>query len=204
MKPSRQAAVRQKKYSGKNTFTIHADTAGLEELIADMKTNVQAAIRPAAQAAAEVLYQAVLQNVDAIGSKTGNLRNSIYQAFSEENSHAAGAGYAKATYHVSWNAKEAPHGHLIEHGYMQRYEYYQDDTGQVHPRPKPENVGKVPPWKQAGLKRPRPGEAERWYVAREGGPVQVPARSFVRKAADRFPAAVEAAKQKLLDALEAT
>ena len=42
----------------------------------------------------------------------GALKRSIYQAYSADHSSAA-----VATYHVSWNARKAPHGHLIENGH---------------------------------------------------------------------------------------
>ena len=32
----------------------------------------------------------------------------------------------KATYHVSWNPRKAPHGHLVEWGHLQRYEVSRD------------------------------------------------------------------------------
>lgn len=44
--------------------------------------------------------------------KPGNLRNSIYHAYSKDNSKEG----EKATYHISWNYKKAPYGHIIENG----------------------------------------------------------------------------------------
>lgn len=174
-KPSRRASVRQAKYAGRHTLTIDADTSELDELIASMKENVQAALRPAAQAAAEVLYQAVRQNVAALGSKTGNLYASIYQAYSESKS-----GPDHATYHVSWRTSKdglprAPHGHLVEYGHIQKYKVY---------------LGKDGHW-YTNKKAPLPT------------PVQVAARPFVRPAAARFPDAVEAATKKFLEVIDA-
>lgn len=202
-KPSRRSSVRRAKASGKNTVTMKIDMGAVNDLLRELKGDLEAAVRPAAQAAAEVFYQAVLKNVDAIGSVTGNLRSSIYQAFSEENSKATAAGYSQATYHISWNAKKAPHAHLIEYGHLVRYEYYKDDQGRIRPMPKPENVGKTPPWIARGSKRPRPGEAAQWYQPRAGGPVQVAAKPFVRPAYYRQGEAIDAATAKLLELLDA-
>ncbi|MGJ7512346.1 HK97-gp10 family putative phage morphogenesis protein [Variovorax sp. GT1P44] len=86
-------------------------------------------VRPAAQAAAQILYDEVLLRVPSslkghwfhgssfkkTGQKyyfdAGSLRAAIYQAFSANNS-----GADKATYHVSWNAKKAPYGHMVNNG----------------------------------------------------------------------------------------
>lgn len=105
-----------------STFRITVDLAGLKaQLDADMHTMGEAA-RPAAQAGAQVLYDEVKRNVARIKRKTGNLAASIYQAYSKDNSTPGG----RATYHVSWNAKRAPHGHLVEFGHLQRYEVTND------------------------------------------------------------------------------
>ena len=65
-------------------------------------------IRAGSQAAAQVFYEEAKTLVPV---KSGLLKESIYQVYSEDNS-----GPGKATYHVSWNRKKAPHGHLIEFG----------------------------------------------------------------------------------------
>lgn len=46
-----------------------------------------------------------------LGRKTGNLSAAIYWAYSPERSTEG-----KKTYRISWNARKAPHGHLIEFG----------------------------------------------------------------------------------------
>ena len=40
-----------------------------------------------------------------------NLRDSIYQVYSKDNS-----GQGKATYHIAWNHQEAPYGFMVEFG----------------------------------------------------------------------------------------
>lgn len=94
--------------------------AGLDALAAQAKTLA----RPAAQAGAQVFYDEVNRNVAGIGRKTGNLAASIYQAFSEDNSSDV-----RATYHISWNARKAPHGHLVEYGHMMTRKAYIGSDG---------------------------------------------------------------------------
>lgn len=82
----------------------------------DIMGDIQAAIRPAAQAGAQVFYDEVKRNVASLGKKTGNLDSAIYQVYSNDNS-----GPLRATYQIGWNTKKAPHGHLIEYGHKQYY-----------------------------------------------------------------------------------
>ncbi len=116
-------------------FTIRTDTSGINGAFDAIESEMYAAARVAAQAGAQVLYDKVQQNVLAIGVKTGNLKNSIYQVFDKEASVKVGtfAGrdlYSRATYSVSWRTARtgtgtiAPHGALIEYGYLQRYASY--------------------------------------------------------------------------------
>ena len=65
--------------------------------------------RPVAQAGAQVFYAAYRAKGP---SNTGNLRRSIYQVFSKDNS-----GGPVAEYHVSWNHSTAPHGFNVEYGH---------------------------------------------------------------------------------------
>lgn len=92
------------------------------------------AVRPAAQAGAEDLYfEARLRcpvsaeahvfygrNSKKTGVtylfQPGNLRDAIYQAFSQDNSKVKGEGYDKATYHIAWNHQKAPYGFMVEFG----------------------------------------------------------------------------------------
>ena len=105
------------------------DTAVLANWLGDLQEDVQQALRPAAQAGAQVLYQTVLRNVPVsakghwfhgtsyktTGKKywfdAGTLRKAIYQVHSADNS-----GPTQQTYHVSWNHKKAPYGFMVEYG----------------------------------------------------------------------------------------
>lgn len=149
-----------------DAFSIKVAFGGFQDAIAAEEQKIIDAARPAAQAGAQVLYDAVKNNVAALGKKTGNLDRAIYQAFSEDKS-----GPGKAVYHVSWNAKKAPHGHLVENGYIKKWEaVLSKKTG-----------------KWITLKnRPLPT------------PVHVPGKYFVRRAQDHFPQAYEAMRAEFL------
>lgn len=160
---------------GQNTITVKANMSGLLSLLDELGAAAGDAVRPAAQAAAQVLYDEVKHNVEAIGSKTGNLASSIYQVYSKANSQDK----KRAVYHVSWNAKKAPHGHLVEYGHIMRY------------------VTKI------ATKGPKKGQ---WVTVKSVPllkPKQVGARPFVRPAEKKFPQAVDAATKVLVDAIEA-
>lgn len=149
---------------GRNSFAIRCDTAALHRMIDELGTDVEEAVRPVAEAGARVLYNAVKQNVASIGKVTGNLQRAIYEAFSKDNS-----GKGVATYQVSWNAKKAPHGHLLEYGHVQRYAVFIGKDGKWHTN------------KKKKLSQPR----------------QVAARPFVRPAAAKMPEAVAAMEAEL-------
>lgn len=150
-------------------FSIRADISGALATMDVIDDECRAAARPAAQAAAQVLYDAVKVNVAGIGRVTGNLARSIYQAYSKDNSTTA-----IAQYHVSWNARKAPHGHLVEWGHLMRYEVTYDPA-----------TGRFTTHKDRPLPTPR----------------QVAARPFVRPAAAKFPEANEAMRKRYLEEL---
>lgn len=172
-----------------NTFAITPDLSGLEALVDAAATALDECARPAAQAGAQVLYEAVLRNVSQLGRVTGNLASSIYQAYSENNS-----GPGRATYHVSWNARKAPHGHLVEYGHLQRYEIARDpETGRLYPRVRPGMQGKPKPGRRASQ-----AEKDAYYVTLPV-PRQIPGKAFVRGAMSQFPAAQAAMQARFLE-----
>jgi HK97 gp10 family phage protein len=152
------------------TLKVHFDTRALAAQVDAMREDVQAATRPAAQAGAQLLYDAVKANVAALGRKTGNLQRSIYQVYSRDASTAGAEAY-----HVSWNAKKAPHGHLVEFGYMQRYRVVQDR---------------------------RTGKWITIKTQRLATPVQVPPKAFVRRAGLQMPQALQAAETEFMKRLK--
>lgn len=99
---------------------IDCDFSGLDAELDKITDAVQEAVRPAAQAGAQVYYDEVRARVP-ISSKPhkwrgkvyqpGTLRAAIYQVYSKDNSTDD-----RATYHISWNHKKAGHGYWIEFG----------------------------------------------------------------------------------------
>lgn len=191
MKPSRRPEVRRAKYSGKNTVNMAVDLGAFNDMISELEEDIQAAVRPAAQAGAQVFYDAVVRNVNALGKKTGNLAGAIYQAYSEENS-----GPGKATYHISWNASKAPHGGLVEYGHIQRYAVNLAKDGNWYTLVKPSMRGKPKPKRNASQ-----AEKDAYYILRAGGPRQIAAQPFIRPAFYRQGEAIAAVEKKFFEVL---
>ncbi|WP_312588974.1 HK97 gp10 family phage protein [Comamonas terrigena] len=176
---------------GANSLIASVDLSGIESLFDDIGDAAEEAARPAAQAAAQVFYDAAKANVAKIKKVSGNLDKALYQAFSPENS---GQGFAQ--YHISWNATTAPHGHLLEHGHWQRYQVVMTRKGWVT-LARPENAGKRKPRRRASQ-----AEKDAFYMPRPGGPVYIPGKAFMRGALRAEPAAVLASADVLWQALE--
>lgn len=152
------------------TFSMGLNLSGLEGFINQSKEKIQAAVRPAAQAGAQVLYDAVKSNAGR-NKKTGNLERSIYHKYSESNSTEL-----KATYHVSWNQTKAPHGFLLEYGHIQRYKVYIGSDGNWHTAVQKAMQGKPRP------KRNAPQSLKDAYYVPLPSPKYVPAIPLVRAA----------------------
>lgn len=144
---------------------VSFDLFALDAAVDALEQRLHAAARPAAQAAAQVLYDRVQRNVSRLGRVTGNLAGSIYQVYSKDKSSPE-----RAVYHISWNTKKAPHGHLLEYGYVRRFKVF---------------VGPDGKWRTV---KSQPLAA----------PVQVAAHPFVRPAAAEMPRALEAARAELV------
>lgn len=171
-------------------FALEVNLGDFFAVIDDTSAAVDAAARPAAQAAVQVLYDAVKVNVAALGKVTGNLDRAIYQAFSADNS-APG----RATYHVSWNAKKAPHGGLVEFGHIQRYKVYMGSDGKWYTAIRPDMIGKPKPSRRASQ------EVKDAYYVPLPAPKQVAASSFVRSAVSQFDQATAAAREVFFNLL---
>ena len=178
---------RRRVLKGNKSFGIDVDLSGINAFLGELEEAASEAIRPAAQAATQVLYDRVRLNVQALGRETGNLERSIYQVFSPEHSQDG----KRAEYHVSWNHLKAPHGHLVEFGYLQRYRYYQDNQGVVRPMVRPGMDGKKRPGRHASQ-----AEKDAYYVTLDT-PKQVPGKAFVRSAGSALPDAIRAAEDEL-------
>lgn len=97
----------------------------MQQALDATKEKLRAAARPAAQAGAQVIYEAARINAPTShdshffyirGKKygpfaPGTLRDSIYQVYSKSESTEA-----KATYQVSWNFRKAPYAFMVELG----------------------------------------------------------------------------------------
>jgi HK97 gp10 family phage protein len=115
---------------GRGSFSMRVDTSGLKQYLDQLGQAAEEAARPAAQAMAQVYYDAA-RSFAPVSKKAhyfygtsfketgvrygpfapGNLRDSIYQVFSKSNS-----GKGLATYHVSYNYKNAPYAAMVEFG----------------------------------------------------------------------------------------
>jgi Bacteriophage HK97-gp10, putative tail-component len=150
-----------------DSFSVNVSLADMFGVLDGIEEEVSQAIRPAAQAGAQVIYDQVKVNVAKIGKKTGNLSSAIYQAYSKDQSNEL-----LVTYHISWNAKKAPHGHLVENGHIQRFQVVLS-----------KKTGKWITLKNRPLDKP----------------VQVGARPFLRPAFDKADDAYRAVNDKLFE-----
>lgn len=170
------------------SLTLNVDLSGFDRMIDQIATDAEEAARPAAQAASEVLYRVVKRNVAALGKVTGNLERSIYQVYSRDRSRRG-----RAVYHVSWNARKAPHGHLVEYGFLQRYVLYRANDGTVRPVVRPGMDGQKKPSRRASQ-----ATKDAYWIPLPGGPRQIPGKAFVRGATSAFGRASAAAEAELL------
>lgn len=159
----------------------------------NLAAEAMSAARPAAQAGAQVLYEAVKANVSRIRKVSGNLDRAIFQKFIENEARAG-----LASYRISWSRKKAPHGWMLEFGFMQRYELARDARGRVFPMVRPEMKGKPKPKGRASQ-----AVKDAYYVPRKGGPKQIPGKAFIRSAASRMPQARQAMADRFFSELQA-
>lgn len=79
---------------------------GLDHWAVKLLTNGRYAV----QGGAKIIHDEARRLVPV---KSGKLRDSIYHTFSADNSTPG----KRVVYHVGWNTRKAPHGHLIEYGH---------------------------------------------------------------------------------------
>lgn len=110
-------------------LTFELDTGKLEAALDGIKAKAEAAIRPAAQAGAQIYYDAVKAaapvskqahwfhgtSFKTSGTKywfeSGSLKNAVYQVYSKSGSSAT-----KAEYQVAWNHRKVPYGFMVAGG----------------------------------------------------------------------------------------
>lgn len=192
MARTRTTTTRGRVLKGQGSFSIGADTSGLEDFLDALGDAAEEAVRPAAQAGIQVLYDQVKVNVASLGRLTGNLDSFIYQYYSDEKSKQG----LSAVYHASWNHQKAPHGQLLEFGWLQRYRYYQDNLGRVRPMVRPGMEGKPRPKRRASQ-----AEKDAYYVTLPS-PRWMPGHWFVSRAADSMERAYQAAQAELLKRID--
>lgn len=112
-----------------DSFSINFDTAAIDRWADELQADVQQALRPAAQAGADVLYKQVLANVPT-GTKghwfhgsefrkngtkywynAGALRRAVYQAHATKESTPM-----RPVYSVGVNPRKAPYAYMVELG----------------------------------------------------------------------------------------
>lgn len=110
-------------------LTLDMNLSGFDAALDAIKAKAEQAIRPAAQAGAQVYYDAVKATAPkseeghwfhgtsfkSKGQKywfeSGSLKNAIYQVYSKGNSDKT-----KAEYHVAWNHRKVPYGFMVAYG----------------------------------------------------------------------------------------
>jgi Bacteriophage HK97-gp10, putative tail-component len=182
--------------------SVSIRVTNLDEVLADLDNiaaDVQKATRPAAAAAARVLYDEVKKNAEYFGEgyirgSTGKLADAIYRVYSRGNS-----GALKATYHVSWNAAKAPHGHLVENGHWQPYLVRRGRNGRFYTVVK---AGMLKEYLAKYRNKPVPKSQLDRYFVRRPSPKWVPARPFVRAAQSQFRRAGDEARDVIFAAVD--
>lgn len=172
-----------------SSFEMSFDLSAFDDQVDELEQAVAEAVRPAAAVAGQVIYAEVKRNVRSMGRITGNLDSAIYLAYSESESIPG----QLAVYHVSWNSKKAPHGHLLEYGHLQRYVVYIDKTGLWRTAIRPAMRGQPKPKRKAAQ-----SVKNAYYVPLAGGPRQVGARPFLRPAVSVFDDALSAAIDEIV------
>lgn len=103
-------------------LTVEFDRSGIDAHFAQLQAKVAAAVRPAAQAGAQVLYDEVKLRAprsekphSTKGKKftfqPGNLQKAIYQVYANDSVDGK-----RAVYEISWNKTKAFYGRFVEFG----------------------------------------------------------------------------------------
>jgi hypothetical protein len=175
-------------------FNFSFDFASARRRLEDIQSAMESATRPAAHQGALVLYNEVRARVAALPeSVTGNLLKSIYRQFAEGESFPAvskSPRYPRATYVVSWNWRDAPHGWLVENGHIQWYVVRKGSKGWFTVK-RPGVEGPPPPRDASKAVK------DAYWLPWENGPRWVEPSPFLRPAWD-------AKKHQALMAAQAT
>lgn len=173
-------------------FTVSFDLDRIKNNLAEVGLKADDYVTQAVQAGAQVFYNEMRLKVGSMGQKTGALYKSIYQWRNPT------VAPGKAEYRISWRKgrskikgeKEgglatAPHGQLIEYGWIQKYAVYLGEDGQWHTAVRPEkrkrtvNGVTVPAAPKPGRNASQ-AEKDAYYIPRKGGAAQHAPKSFLR------------------------
>ena len=103
-------------------ISVDFDFSKLSAKLDSITKAAEKAVRPAAQAGAQVFYDAVREHVPVSAKphstkgkrqtyNPGTLRAAVYQAYAQKDS-----GEGKASYRISWNKTHAFYGRFVEFG----------------------------------------------------------------------------------------
>ncbi len=111
------------------SVSIKFDQSGIDAALDKLTAKANNAVRPAAQAGAQLLYDEARARCPVSAEahffygtsykksgtryffSPGSLRDSIYQVFSKDKSTED-----KSTYHIAWNHQKVPYGFMVEFG----------------------------------------------------------------------------------------
>jgi len=145
-------------------------------------------VRSTARAGALVYYNTLMQNVP-IGP-TSNLKNSLYHAFAtnvetpnyKEYQVGFRGNYGKSddsNKEVTFGSSK--HLHLVEFGYLQRYQMKVKKDGTWVTLVRPEKIGTSRP----NPKSASQAEMDAYYIPHKNGSIQVEGKGFVRRSFDQ-------------------
>lgn len=109
-------------------FSAKADTssalAGLNQLVGPLATRLARSMA----VASGTVYRDEAKLLAPVGE--GLLQSAIYLAYKDDRSNED-----NVTYSITWNAKKAPHGHLLEFGHWQTHVTYKGADGRWYTLP---------------------------------------------------------------------
>lgn len=195
--------ARKKRYVAPNaSVRVTVNTEKAITYLDGLNDRLHAAIRPAAQAGAQIIYDTVLYNLDSMLGKQRNaeirgvLKDAIYQKYIPEQSSEG----LFCLYKVSWNSAKAPHGGLVEYGHRQIYRTYFGKDGRFHTAVRPDKLEIFKSY--AGSKIPKNVRDQLFY--RSANPTIVPPVPFMRNALSRLDEAGKEVKRVLMSATKST
>lgn len=147
------------------------------DVLQKMGDTTLATVRPAAQAMAQVYYDAIRRAYQSagIGTKTGNLYRSIYQAYRTKESTPTLVKYVIDVAGGKKKQGAGNHLHLIELGHKMRYQVIKSKkTGDWITAVRKSKQGTKAPGRYASQ-----AEKDAYYIKRKDGEITVKAKPFI-------------------------